>query len=154
MENIKKLIDFDNSNVIFTGHSLGGIISTYLGIFYNRLVITFSAPGEKHFFDLTNFDYNTNSNNIYHFGHDADMITNGNCGNYCWSFGYTMNTQCHIGNSCIYEAKSKLNISESLTSHKLQYIIDNILPKWETDFPTCIYNKKCNETQCNNWIYT
>lgn len=153
VSNLRKIIDFDNSRVIFTGHSLGGTIATYLGIKYNKPVITFNSPGEKQYFDLVGISDIDPSHhkNIYHFGHDADSIINGNCGSLCWLFGYNLNTKCHLGNSCIYKAKEKLGLSESIYTHRLTYLIDTILPNWRDDFPTCESNVPCNE--CEKWDY-
>lgn len=151
VENIKKLIPFDNSKIFFIGHSLGGIIATYLGIYFNKIVLSYLSPGEKHFFDLVNIK--NNNDNVYHFTHNADLISNGKCGNYCWSFGYNIYTKCHTGFECIFDAKKKLNISESLQSHKLDYFIKYILPYWENDLPICIKNTNCTEFNCKKWNF-
>jgi len=151
VENIKKIINFNNTKVIFTGHSLGAGIATYLALKYNKEAITFQGPGEKHYLDLIS-NFSTNSQNkIYHFGHNADSIMMGNCGNLCWLFGYNINTKCHIGHTCIYKAKEKLGISEGINSHRLKYIIDYILPHWEYDMPECIINNNC--VDCKNWEF-
>ena len=62
MENIKKVIDFDNSNVYFTGHSLGGFLSVVLGLQYDKQVIAFDSPGGKHYLDLLNIKYSSKDN--------------------------------------------------------------------------------------------
>lgn len=151
VENIKKFIDFDNSKVIFTGHSLGAGIATYLALHYDKEAITFEAPGEKHYFNLISSFSKNKQNKIYHFGHNADSIMMGNCGNLCWIFGYNINTKCHIGHTCIYKAKEKLKIPEGIRSHRLKYIIDYILPYWEYDMPECILNQECSD--CEKWNY-
>ena len=152
IENTRQEIDFDNSNVYFTGHSLGGFLATSLGLLYNKQVITFDSPGGKHYFDLAGINY-SNDKRIYNFGHNADSIMHGHCGTLCWTWGYIVETECHIGNSCIYDSKSKLGMSDSLRSHQLEYIINNILPKWESDLPQCIYNETCIDENCEKWTY-
>jgi lipase ATG15 len=151
VENIKKFIDFNNSKVIFTGHSLGAGIATYLALKYDKEAITFQGPGEKHYLDLISTFSKKSQKKIYHFGHNADSIMMGNCGNLCWIFGYNINTKCHIGHSCIYKAKEKLGISEGIRPHRLKYVIDYILPHWEYDMPECILNEQC--TDCKKWDY-
>lgn len=157
VENIKQLVDFNNSRIIFTGHSLGAGIATYLALKYDKEAITFEGPGEKHYLDLINKNNKNNIVNsrkfskIYHFGHNADSIMMGNCGNLCWIFGYNINTKCHIGHTCIYKAKEKLGLTEGVRSHRLKYIIDYILPHWEYDMPECILNKECSD--CKKWDY-
>lgn len=152
IKNVQKEIDFENSNIYFTGHSLGGFLATSLGLSYNKQVITFDSPGGKHFFDLTNFDY-SNDKKIYNFGHNADSIMHGHCGTLCWTWGYIVETECHVGNSCIYDSKEKLGMSDSLRSHQLEYIINNILPNWKSDFPECKYRYNCTDLNCEKWSY-
>ena len=154
IDNISKIIDFKTSNVYFTGHSLGGFLAVYLGLKYNKQVITFDSPGEKHFLDLLNINYDKRDTSVYHFGHTADSIMNGECGNLCKLVGYNIETKCKIGNSCIYDSKKKLDISNSILTHKLDYIIKYILPEWKNDFPLCYYNSNlsCKEN-CNKWLF-
>lgn len=157
VHNIMDLIDFYNSTVIFTGHSLGGAIATFLGLRFNKTVVTFETPGEKHF--LAQFFTKSQFFNllkrqdlkIYHFGHNADPIVTGKCGNTCWLLGYNINTKCHIGYTCIYDSQAKLKMSQFIWRHRLKWVIDYILPYWQTDFPECIYNMNC--TDCDNWTY-
>jgi lipase ATG15 len=153
VNNIKKFVDFDNSNVVFTGHSLGGFLATIAGIKYNKQVITFDTPGSKHYFDLIQLDYTNKDKNIYNFGHTADSIMHGHCGTICKTWGYDIETECHIGNTCIYDSKKKLGYFDSIRYHQLKWIIDYILPKWDTDFPECIYNKECHERNCDKWTF-
>ena len=152
IENTRKEIDFDKANLYFTGHSLGGFLATSLGLLYDKQVITFDSPGGKHYFDLAHIKHD-NDNRIYNFGHNADSIMHGHCGALCWTWGYIVETKCHIGNSCIYDSKSKLGISDSIRTHQLEYIINNILPKWETDLPTCQYHEECIDENCEKWTY-
>jgi lipase ATG15 len=151
IDNIKKHIDFENSNTYFTGHSLGGFLAVILGLKYDKQVIAFDSPGGKHYIDLLDINYN-NDSRIYHFGHNADSIMHGHCGALCWAWGYNIKTKCRIGNSCIYDSKKKLGISDSIYTHQLNYLINNILPHWENDFPQCKYHEKCEE-RCNKWKF-
>jgi lipase ATG15 len=152
INNIKKVIDFENSNVYFTGHSLGGFLSVLLGLQYDKQVITFDSPGGKHYLDLSGINYSSKDNRIYHFGHNADSIMHGHCGSLCWSLGYNIETKCRVGNSCIYDSKSKLGLSDSIRTHQLSYLMKNILPHLENDFPECIYHEECAEN-CDKWTY-
>jgi len=152
MENVNNLIDIKNSELIFTGHSLGGLLASYLGIKYNKLTVTFESPGDMHYFllsDIINKDLNYN--NIYHYGHNADPIFMGDCGNTCALLGYYINTKCHVGNTCLYDAKNKLNFTESILNHRIDVMLNDIIPNWETDLPICNINKECKD--CENWEY-
>lgn len=152
MENVKNLIDINNSELIFTGHSLGGVLASYLGIKYNKLTVTFESPGDMHYFLLSdiinkNFDYN----NIYHYGHNADPIFMGDCGSTCNLLGYRIETKCHVGNTCLYDAKSKLNFTESIFNHRIDVILKNIIPNWKDNLPECKTDKEC--VDCKDWRY-
>lgn len=152
LDNMKETIDFENKevNIYFTGHSLGGFLATIAGLKYNKQVITFEAPGDRHYLNLIDYD-TSNDERIFHFGHTADIIIKGEC-TLCNWWGYNMKTKCHIGNTCMYDSKTKLKISDSINTHRLDYIIENILPHWENDFPICIKNN-CIEENCNKFIY-
>jgi lipase ATG15 len=147
VELIKKEIQFDTTNIIFTGHSLGGVLATMLGIYYNKPVVTFETPGEKHYIEMTElFSLNRQFDQIYHFGHDADPIFTGNCGYTCSMIGYSIDTKCHIGKTCTYKAKEKMGLTESILNHRIDYVINKIIgPKWDSDFPECITNDDCEE---------
>lgn len=148
--NLMDRIDFNKSTVIFTGHSLGGAIATFLGLRFNKTVVTYETPGERHF--LQQFNINLNSHYpIYHFGHNADPIVTGNCGNTCWLMGYNIDTKCHIGYTCTYDAKTKLGMTEFIWRHRLKWVMDWIMPHWKDDFPKCEYNLECED--CNTWVY-
>lgn len=150
---IKNKIINQNNSLVFTGHSLGGFIATYLGVIYQKPVITFEAPGEKYYFDLIGLDY-SRATNIYHFGHTADPVFTGRCngpGSICWLGGYIIRTKCHIGNTCTYDSISKLKFTESIFNHRLKFIINNIIPHWEFDQPTCSPQINCKD--CEQWTF-
>jgi lipase ATG15 len=156
IERVKGMIDFENSKIIFTGHSLGGILASVSSILYNKRAITFASPGDSHYLDLVNNLVNEGGNikyneNIYHFGHNADPIYTGNCGSTCYALGYYIDTKCHSGYTCLYDAKKKLGYSESILNHRIEYIIKHVIPKWEQDLPECIMQDDC--VDCNKWIY-
>lgn len=148
--NLERLIDLNK--VIFTGHSLGGFLATYMAIKYNRPAITFETPGTKRYLDLIGLNYTNASKSIYHFGHNADPIFMGRCNSrssLCYIGGYILRTKCHVGKTCTYDSQGKLNISESILTHRMDYILKNIIQFWETDFPECIEASAC--TDCEQW---
>lgn len=146
VEKVKNNIDFNN--VVFTGHSLGGTIATMMGILYNKTSIAFQSPSDKHYLDLIGLKAHENT---FHFGHNTDPIFLGTCGNTCWGFGYNLYTKCHSGYTCSFNAKEKLGYTESILNHRIDYIIKNIIPHWENDFPECVINNDCYD--CENWVY-
>lgn len=144
-QELQNIIDFSNNTIIFTGHSLGGAIATYMGMLYNKTVVTFQTPGEKHYIQNTEFIKNNlhNEHQIYHFGHNNDPIFTGNCGWWCRMGGYYIQTYCHIGYVCKYNTKGY----SSLLKHRMSYVIDNIIQTWNGTLPKCEKQIDCND--CN-----
>lgn len=160
LERVHKLLSAEHPTIIVTGHSLGGTLATYIGLKYDYLTVTFQSPGEKHYIELSQLKYNQNAiNKIYHFGHNADTIFTGKCNgilSWCYIAGYIIETKCHIGNVCEYDAIGKLGIRESITTHPLRYVIDNVISQWKDDngttiLPECTLSTDCIE--CENWNY-
>jgi putative lipase involved disintegration of autophagic bodies len=152
---LSKVPNVVNGNAMFTGHSLGGALATMMGITYNKQVVTFESPGEKHYIDSAGLNYTTEmEEKIYHFGHNADIIFTGKCQgslSTCYMFGYNIETKCHIGNVCEYDAISNLGLSESILTHPIKYVLKNILPKWNGSLPEC--KKRTDCIDCSNWSY-
>lgn len=151
VRNVKTMIDFDTSTIFFTGHSLGGILASVSSILYDKPAITFQSPGDLHYLDLAGMIKYKNKSQIYHFGHNGDPIYMGNCGKTCSLLGYSIDTKCHSGYTCLYDAKTKLGYTESIFNHRIEYVIKNIITQWESDFPECIIDTSC--VDCKNWIY-
>lgn len=145
----RDIIDFDKVDVYFTGHSLGGMLASTASALYNKVAATFETPGDKHYLDLTNIVHKHNQ--VFHFGHNGDPIFTGNCGRTCSVVGYNIDTRCHTGYTCLYDSKSKLGYTESILNHRIEYIIKNVIPKWEIDPPECNINTDCIE--CEFWEY-
>lgn len=144
-----------NSLNIFIGHSLGGTLATVLGLVYNTFAVTFESPGEKHYFTHTDINYNKDAvNKIYHFGHNADIIFTGNCQgalSWCYLAGYVIQTKCHIGNVCEYDAIGKLGVKESILTHRLLFVIDSVITKWNDTLPDCEIKTDCLD--CESWSF-
>lgn len=132
--NANKYFHFNKKNVIITGHSLGGTLSTFLGLKYNHLVITYNSPGERHYINYSeavNKDLiELNQHNIYHYSLISDPISKGNCKIPCHLAGYYLTNKCHFGYKCIYEN----SIYEDIVHHTLNYMIKVIK---RMDLPMC-----------------
>ena len=141
IQRLRDKIDFDNSTIVFTGHSLGGAIATYMGILYNKTVVTFQTPGEKHYLEMTNLVTGRSLPDIYHFGHNNDPIFTGDCGWWCKMGGYYIDTYCHLGYVC------KFNTSgySSLLKHRMSYVIDVMLQTWNGTLPKCQLQTDCSD---------
>lgn len=152
---LQRVIDIPSSQIIVTGHSLGGVLATFLGISINKPVVTFESPGELHYLSASNMfppSSLVNRTNIYHFGHTGDTIFTGKCKGIfstCFWGGYVIRTTCHVGHTCSYDSVGKLGVKESVLTHRLKWIIQNIMPHWKHDFPNCTLDPPCKD--CSNW---
>jgi lipase ATG15 len=156
LKNVNSFINIRMSNLVLTGHSLGGVLSTMMSIKWKIPAVTFESPGEKHYIDLLGVKYTLEDfRRIYHFGHNADIIFTGKCnGRFSWCYlgGYILETRCHIGYVCEYDSIKKLGIDESIFTHKIKYVRQNIIPFWNGTLPVCKLTPSCKE--CENWTYT
>ncbi|NBP01496.1 MAG: hypothetical protein EBU90_15420 [Proteobacteria bacterium] len=154
MEKASQVVDLSKV-IVLAGHSLGGTLATMMGIKYDKQIVTFEAPGEAHYLKLAGLvSESANFNNIYHFGHTADIIFTGRCNgvfSWCYLGGYIMETKCHLGHVCSYDSIKELGISESIYTHKIKYVIENIMSHWNDTLPACILQPECED--CSNWNY-
>lgn len=154
IDKLKEYIPLSSIYAI-TGHSLGGALATMMGIRYDIPVVTFESPGEKHYMKHISENKDIyNYKSIYHFGHNADIIFTGECKgrtSLCYLGGYNIETKCHIGKICEYDTKKYLQIKPSIFYHKLQFVIESVITKWNNTLPECIEVTNC--TDCDEWSY-
>lgn len=158
---------YPNSSIWMSGHSLGGSVSSLLGLTYGIPVTTFEAvpealpamrlglptppgtpPGAHQARKYTG---------AYHFGHTADPIFVGTCNaltSACTLGGYAMETQCHTGKVCIYDTVKDKSWRVSATTHSVRYVIDNIIKVYD-ELPECVPDSTEEEpcVDCFNWKY-
>jgi lipase ATG15 len=152
---------YPESNVWLTGHSLGGAVSSMLGLTYGLPVVTFQAvpealpvsrlglpipPGSDPDFPQTR-DYT----GAFHFGHTADPIYIGTCNGAtasCSFGGYALETACHTGHECVYDVVADKGWRVGLGTHKIRVVIHDVLEKYDT-VPECKYTPECRD--CANW---
>jgi lipase ATG15 len=139
---------------LLTGHSLGGTLATLMGLEYDLPVVTFNSPGERHYVEMSGIGYkSTTLEKIFHYGHDADIIFTGKCHgalSWCSVAGYVVETTCHLGKTCVYNATGELGVGESIFTHPINYVLKNIIPHWEEKMPACSV-VECEE--CTGWEY-
>ncbi|KAL8674130.1 MAG: hypothetical protein Q9168_001467 [Polycauliona sp. 1 TL-2023] len=154
---------YPNSNVWFAGHSLGGSVSSMLGLTFGLPVTTFEAPGEALAAarlglpvppDTHPSAPQTRSNTgAYHFGHTADPIFMGTCNSVtsgCTLGGYAMETQCHTGKVCIYDTVKDKSWRVSISWHSIRSVIKDVLRAYD-DVAVCDEDTEC--VDCYNWNY-
>lgn len=154
---------YPNSNIWLAGHSLGGMISALLGLTYGLPTVTFQAvpdalaasrlglpqpPGA-----IPGFPQTREMTGIFHVGHTGDPIYMGSCNgpnSLCSVAGFSFESQCHSGRSCIYDVVGDKGWRVSLWYHPINYVIKNVLKVYDT-VPECLGTSECQD--CYNWKY-
>ncbi|OJD20225.1 hypothetical protein ACJ73_08442 [Blastomyces percursus] len=154
---------YPNSNVWLAGHSLGGSVSSMLGMTYGLPVVTFEAvpealpasrlglpspPGSD-----PSSPQKRNYTGAYHFGHTADPVYMGTCNgatSVCTLGGYAMQTSCHTGQLCTYDTVEDLGWRVGIGTHRIRAVIADVIEKYDT-VPECAPFTDC--VDCNNWKF-
>ena len=154
---------YPNSNIWLSGHSLGGAVSSLLGLSYGLPVTTFEAYGEALAAARLGIPSPPSSHPsapqtrqdtaIYHFGHTADPIFMGTCNaatSGCTLGGYALESQCHLGKICVYDTVSDKSWRVGIGNHKIWYVIKDVIEAYEEVAP-CVSDSEC--VDCFNWKY-
>ncbi|KAI4249283.1 MAG: hypothetical protein L6R40_000741 [Gallowayella cf. fulva] len=154
---------YPHSNIWLTGHSLGGSVSSMLGLTFGLPATTFEAPGEARAAARLGLPVPPDTHpsapqtrsytGAYHFGHTADPIFMGTCNSAtsgCTLGGYAMETQCHTGNVCIYDTVKDKNWRVSISWHSIRSVIKDVFRAYDT-VADCVQDTEC--VDCYNWNY-
>jgi lipase ATG15 len=154
---------YPDSNVWLTGHSLGGSVSSLLGMTYGLPSVTFEAPGEALAASRLGLPSPPGSDpgapqtreftGSYHFGHTADPIYLGTCNGataICSYGGYAMETACHTGLECVYDVVADLGWRVGVGNHRIRSVINDIIKVYDT-VPACVATPECQD--CALWKY-
>ncbi|CAI7613832.1 unnamed protein product [Penicillium manginii] len=152
---------YPNSNIWLTGHSLGGALSSLLGLTFGLPVVTFEAvpealpasrlglpipPGyEAH--------QERQHTGAYHFGHTADPVYMGTCNginSICTWGGYAMESACHTGQVCTYDTVADKGWRVGIGTHKIQNVIRDVIEVYD-DVPSCESDEECYD--CILWKF-
>lgn len=154
---------YPNSDVWITGHSLGGVVSSLLGLTYGLPTVTFEAypdalaasrlglpvpPGYR-----IGSHHSRANLGIYHFGHTADPIYMGSCNaasSFCTLAGYAFQGLCHTGQTCVFDTVGDFGWRVGIGTHKISNVIRDVLMKYET-MPKCETDVECQD--CFNWKF-
>ncbi|CZT05331.1 related to starvation induced protein PSI-7 [Rhynchosporium graminicola] len=152
---------YPSSEIWMSGHSLGGSVSAMIGLTYGKPVLTFQSvpdalpanrlglpvppgvdpdrPGQREY------------TGAFHFGQNADPIYMGTCNGAtasCSYAGYALESACHTGRECVFDVVNKNGTRVSIITHKIIYVIENVLKKW-TKAPECKFTPECYD--CPLW---
>ncbi|KJR82373.1 triacylglycerol lipase [Sporothrix schenckii 1099-18] len=153
--------EYPDANIWLTGHSLGGAVTSFLGLTYGLPVVTFQAvpealaagrlglpvpPGADPDFPQTREHIGA-----FHFGHTADPIYIGTCNGAtasCSYAGYALESACHAGYECVYDVVADKGWRVGVGTHKIRTVIHDILLPYDT-VPECKSTPECRD--CANW---
>ena len=154
---------YPDSNVWLAGHSLGGSVSSLLGLTFGLPTITFEAPGEAlpaARLGLPIPPGNTPGahqrrqyTGAYHFGHTADPIFMGTCNaatSACTLGFYAMESQCHTGHRCVWDTVGDKKWRVSATTHSIRSVIKDVIRGYDT-LPQCERDTECQD--CALWKF-
>ena len=154
------------SNVWLAGHSLGGSVSSLLGLTFGLPTVTFEAPPEA----LAAYrlglpsppgsnpsaPHNREYTGAYHFGHTADPIFMGSCNGAtaaCTLGGYAMESQCHTGQTCVYDVVEDKGWRVSVGTHRIHGVITDVIEAYD-EVAKCVPDLECTlDAECYSWKF-
>ncbi|EAA28091.3 hypothetical protein NCU06436 [Neurospora crassa OR74A] len=152
---------YPDANVWIVGHSLGGAMSSLLGLTYGDPVVTFEAVPEALPAKRLGLPIPPGSDpdapqtreytGAFHIGHTADPVYVGTCNGAtatCAIGGYAMESACHTGRECVYDTVGDLGWRVGIGTHKIRVVISDVLRKYEK-VPECKFTPECRD--CGNW---
>jgi lipase ATG15 len=150
---------YPESNIWIIGHSLGGALSSLIGVTFGAPVVAFESPGEKMAAGRLHLPSPPSLQHISHVYHTADPIAMGTCNGVlssCALAGYAMESRCHLGKSIIYDTVSNSSWSVNVRTHGIVAVIERILsnpwpPSEEIgrEVPEAVFEEDCVE--CYSW---
>jgi lipase ATG15 len=154
---------YPQSNIWLVGHSLGGAVSSLLGMTFGLPVVTLEAPGDDMAAKRLGLPtppssdpskaYRRKYTGSVHIGHTADPVFMGTCNGAtatCTLGGYAMESQCHSGLQCVYDTVGDWGWRLGIGNHKVHNVIDNVIKKYP-NVPECVPDSEC--VDCFNWKY-
>lgn len=154
---------YPNSQIWMTGHSLGGAVSSLLGLTFGLPVVTFEAPGDALAAARLGLPAPPDSHpsapqsrkntGAYHIGHTADPVFMGTCNaamSACTLGGYSMESECHTGNVCVYDTVKDKGWRVGIGYHKIRGVIEDVIEAYDTVAP-CVSDSEC--VDCFNWRF-
>lgn len=154
---------YPESDVWLTGHSLGGSVSSLLGLTYGVPVVTYEAvpealPAARLGLPIPpggdpSAPQKREYTGAHHFGHTADPVYMGTCNgatSICTLGGYAMESSCHTGRRCVYDTVEDFGWRVGIGTHRILSVISDVLEKYDV-VPSCEPDTVCLD--CVNWKF-
>ncbi|KAH7354215.1 Alpha/Beta hydrolase protein [Plectosphaerella cucumerina] len=152
---------YPDANIWLSGHSLGGAVSSFLGLTYGLPVVTFEAVPEALPASRLGLPVPPGAHQAIHqarehtgaahFGHTADPVYIGSCHAAtasCSFAGYAMESQCHTGKRCVYDVVADKGWRVGIGTHRIRSVINDVITQYD-DVPKCIASPECRD--CAKW---
>jgi lipase ATG15 len=150
---------YPNAEIWVTGHSLGGTMSSLLGLTYGLPAVTFETPPEA--LPAGRLGLPTppgsgtpqtrNNTGAYHFGITSDPIYIGSCKGLvasCALAGYAFDSVCHTGMKCVYDVMKDFGWWSSMRTHGVETVLQDVIMKYDS-VPVCEPSPECQD--CKGW---
>lgn len=145
---------YPNAQVWLTGHSLGGLVASLLGMTFGHPSVTFEAIPQALAASRLDLPKPPGRSRTYagvwNFGHTADPIFMGICNgptSLCQFAGYAMESQCHAGLRCVYDVVGDAGWRVALATHSIRSSIRDVYRAY--DVPSCVTDTEC--VDCLEW---
>ncbi|KAG0317382.1 putative lipase atg15 [Dissophora globulifera] len=147
---------YPDANIWLTGHSLGGGLSSLLGLTFGVPTVTFETPGDRLAAQRLHLPgppaINWDEFPLFHVGHTADPVFQGVCNgprSACYYSGFALESKCHTGRTCVYDPVGEDNWRVDIRTHRLADTIEGVLKV--KDVPKCKQEVGC--VDCKMWEY-
>ncbi|KAF8181260.1 alpha/beta-hydrolase [Pholiota molesta] len=152
---------YPHANIWMIGHSLGGALSSLVGVTFGLPVVTFESPGERLAATRLHLPSPPSTHHVTHVFHTADPIAMGTCNGVlssCALGGYAMETACHLGKSIIYDTVSNASWTVDIRTHGIVNVIEKLLsdpwpPSEEAGREVPVAAPQLDCMECYSWEF-
>ncbi|KAJ2389506.1 putative lipase atg15 [Coemansia sp. RSA 2559] len=155
---------YSNSDIVLTGHSLGGSVAALLGLTFGIPVVVFETPGDSLASKRLHLPQPPaivmDRLPLFHAGNTADPVFMGVCvgrTSSCYYAGYALETVCHNGRKLVFDTVMQRGWRLDIRHHRINEAIYLVFEPWgtldpEEQFPALEYeDKDC--VDCGLWKF-
>ncbi|KAJ1945411.1 putative lipase atg15 [Kickxella alabastrina] len=155
---------YPEANIIFSGHSLGGSLSSLLGLTFGLPSIAMEAPGDRLASERLHLPRPPSAIMqrlpLFHVGNTADPVFMGMCSgrtSSCYYAGYAMESRCHNGRQLVFDTVLRRDWRMDIRHHRINEVIYLVIEPWgnldpEEKFPELrLEDPECAD--CGLWKF-